>query len=495
MITEPQTIDPGHSLTVTADEDIVDFYNQLPEPPLTCFPPEIQHMLKEAALAFKYIPLEVPIVSFLAFLSACVGRACVVEVKPGWEEAGNLYLVIVADSGVGKSHCLKVILKPVWAADIKHKEKWQAEMAQYNETMEARRRNKEQAELDPPPPQPIRTQYIVEDSTPEAIGFILSENPRGLLWCCDELATVVGNLDRYSGGKGGTKSRLLSTYDGSYWKTSRRDSDKDQTTDAAVLAMTGTVQPEILKELFTRGDALSGFLPRFIFIRAVRRRPAVLTDAIFAGGPLLEKISNHLLSWEMSRDDGRSFPRKVRLNTEAYCLYEQWHNQVMTGTWRCGGMDNSIAPKLVTQVIRIALLLHCLDAALSGSNHLADIGPDTMQKAITLGDWITAHQKQIWLMMSLDKDEQAASLEIAIVQAALALENHLKSHDWKVANEQFNQMVAAKYGQPVNNAQIGKAASRLGLKPVLLGRKRGKALSPHLLKSLKSRFLPSTCRH
>lgn len=216
MIIESQTIDPGHSLTVTADEDIVDFYNQLPEPPLACFPPEIQHMLKEAALAFKYIPLEVPIVSFLAFLSTCVGRACVVEVKPGWEEAGNLYLVIVADSGVGKSHCLKVMLKPVWAADIKHKEKWQAEMVQYNETMEARRRNKEQAELDSPPPQPIRTQYIVEDSTPEAIGFILSENPRGLLWCCDELATVVDNLDRYSGGKGGTKSRLLSTYDGSY---------------------------------------------------------------------------------------------------------------------------------------------------------------------------------------------------------------------------------------------------------------------------------------
>ena len=93
---------------------------------------------------------------------------------------------------------------------------------------------------------------------------------------------------------------MLSAYDSMPWKTSRRDSDKDQTSTAATLSITSTTQPEILKELFTRRDALSGFMSRFIFIQARRHLPPTLTDEVFIEQSLLEKIARHLLAWEMA---------------------------------------------------------------------------------------------------------------------------------------------------------------------------------------------------
>lgn len=121
----------------------------MPKPPLEAFPPVIQQLLKQAAEAFKKVPIEVPIVAFLALLSACVGRSRVIVVKDGWEEAGNLYLGIVAGSGLGKSPCFKAFLRPLWKHEIKNKNRWDKEMTEYNLMLEERRKIKNPDELGP----------------------------------------------------------------------------------------------------------------------------------------------------------------------------------------------------------------------------------------------------------------------------------------------------------------------------------------------------------
>lgn len=169
------------------------FYNQPPEPPLHVFPQEIRQLLRQAATAFKHAPVEVPLVGFLSLLSGCIGCSRTVEVKGSWQESGNLYLVLVGDSGIGKSHCFKVMLKPVWDEDLRQKQAWENDLAAYLAEMETRA--KEKSEVSGLPIKPVRKQYIVEDSTIEAIGKISSENPRGLIWMADELAGLLGNLD------------------------------------------------------------------------------------------------------------------------------------------------------------------------------------------------------------------------------------------------------------------------------------------------------------
>jgi len=221
------------------------FYNQPPEPPLQVFPQEIRQLLKQAATAFKNAPIEVPLVGLLSLLSGCIGRSRTIEVKGSWQESGNLYIVLVGDSGIGKSHCFKAMLKPIWDEDLRRKQQWESESSRFN--AEAEKHAKDKGGDSEFLVKPVRKQYIIEDATIEAIGKISSENPRGLLWMADELAGLLGNLDRYSSGKNDTavKARILSTYDSLPWKTSRRDSDKDQTSNAATLSITSTTQPEI----------------------------------------------------------------------------------------------------------------------------------------------------------------------------------------------------------------------------------------------------------
>ena len=67
----------------------------LPPSPLEALPPTAQNLLLESARVFGDLPLEVPMVSFMAFLSGCVGRSVILEVKPGcmaWVMAEGLWV-------------------------------------------------------------------------------------------------------------------------------------------------------------------------------------------------------------------------------------------------------------------------------------------------------------------------------------------------------------------------------------------------------------------
>jgi hypothetical protein len=457
-------------------------------PPLEIFPPKIQKMLKEAAVAFKHLPLEVPIVALLSMLSACIGQSRVLLVKDNWEEAANLYIALVANSGLGKSPCFKEFLRPLWKEEVRNKEIWDSAMDGYLAIMEERRRHKDKTEDVFVPSKPIRIQHIIEDATTEAIGAILAENPRGLLWYGDELSSIILNLDRYSNSKGGTKSRLLSTYDRSPWKTSRRDRDKDQVIPSAALSIVGTVQPKILAEIFGQSDALSGFLPRFIFILARRERPPLLTNEIFTGQEILEKITRHLLVWQMVKSGEQWLPHKVKMSPAAYELYEAWHNRVVSEAWRDSEVDQAITAKLVTQVIRLALLLHSLKAALAESDGQADLEAETMQEAVTLGTWIRNHQRHIWLALNIQSEPEPAPLERAIMSAAVSAENFLADNQWRMSNDEFNERVIGELGESIDPSLIGRAAGKLGLGQCAVGKKRGREFSLELLADFRRRL-------
>ena len=357
--------------------------SQLPPPPLEALPLTIQKLLLEASRVFGDLPLEVPTVSFLAFLSGCVGQSVTLEVKRGWLAAGNLYWAIVAPSGLGKSPCANAILRPLWRKDHQARERWKSEMAAYQIAQEERKQGGANSAADSPSPMPILTQYIVDDATMEAIGGILADNPRGLLWCCDELATLMQNLDRYTNGKGGSKGRLLSSYDCSPWKTSRSDRERNQSVLAAVLSIFGTIQPKSLKSVFSPKDADSGLLPRFAFILARREKPPRLSDDEFQGEAILSELAELLLNMKMTELEGRPVPETVRLSAEAYGLYKQWSQEVTQATWDVSEIDRLIVPKVLGMLPRLALLLHVLESALESlESHLPSLESESWRLKI-----------------------------------------------------------------------------------------------------------------
>ena len=47
-----------------------------------------------------------------------------------------------------------------------------------------------------PPVEPKRERYVVHDSTYQALGVILADNPRGILALADELSGLLQSLDK-----------------------------------------------------------------------------------------------------------------------------------------------------------------------------------------------------------------------------------------------------------------------------------------------------------
>jgi hypothetical protein len=461
---------------------------QLPKPPIEVLPSAIKNLLLEASRVFGDLPLEVPVVSLFGFLSGCLGQSLVLEVKRGWQVAANFYWAIVAASGLGKSPCSNAMMRPLWNRDKTCRVAWEKEMTVYNGLMEERRQCKDKDSLEPAPPAPILTQYIVDDATIEAIGGILADNPRGLLWCCDELAMLIQNLDRYSNSKGGSKGRLLSSYDRAPWKTSRKERDKDQMVMSAVLSIFGTIQPKILRAVFSQLDADSGLLPRFAFILARRKTPPLITDEEFSGHTLLGEIAEHLLNLTMREEDSQPVPRKIGLHPDAYAHFRDWSHHLTKTTWNESEIDRIIVPKLIGMVPRLALLLHALDAALGKSDCRPDVNLATMSGAVKFGDWLYQHQKHIWSALGLESEPIKTPLDEAIMQSTLSLAEYLKDNQWRVLNDDFNPLVRSFLKQEAAGNQIGRAANRLGIKSITIGKKRGKEFGPDLLEKFRAAF-------
>jgi hypothetical protein len=329
----PATSSPSHSCAVNvapSGEDGQDLEESrfLPPPPpvpLEAFPVEVQAVLEEAAAAFA-APLQLPTACFLAVLSCLVGGTRLISLRPSWKEPGNIWIAPVASSGVGKTPCATEFFKPIKRLEYEEFKRWQGEYASYEDELTLCRKERARAKRGDPLPalpiQPKRRQAYVDDATCEALGEVLSENPRGIMWRKDELAGLIADLDKYSSGNsgGGTRSRLLSSYDGQEWKNSRTSNPaRNLYIPHAYVGIFGGIQPAMLPKVFEAGasgvDEASGFLQRFILIRAERERPGYWTERFLsqASTDLLTAITKVLWAWDIEYDaEGREVEKVAR---------------------------------------------------------------------------------------------------------------------------------------------------------------------------------------
>jgi hypothetical protein len=301
-----------------------------PEVPLDAFPAEVRTMLREAAEAFT-VPLQIPTACLLGVLSCLVGGTRLISLRPSWREPGNIWIATVAPSGLGKTPCATAFFNPVKHLEYEAFKLWREEYVSYENELEFCRKERARAKRgDSLPDRPIppkRRQAYVDDTTVEALGVVLSENPRGIMWRKDELAGLIADLDKYSSGNsgGGTRSRLLSSYDGQEWKTSRTsDPTRNLYIPRAHVGIFGGIQPAMLPKVFETGasgvDEASGFLQRFMLIRAERERPGYWTERYLSpeSKNLLDSIVTALWAWDIEYDaDGRENEKIVPVSREA----------------------------------------------------------------------------------------------------------------------------------------------------------------------------------
>lgn len=489
---------PGKEEARTTEETEPSFFagGLLPPPPLVpvdAFPPEVRALIMEAADAFA-VPPQIPAAVLLALASCLVGRSRAVEAKRGWREHGNLWIVLVAPSGLGKTPVTNAFFRPVEELEYRRFQEWKAAFDAYTRDMMDFNRNRRE-ERGPAPESPRRIQYYLDDSTVEALADALSQNPRGVMWRVDELSGLLASFDRYSssGKEGGTRARLLSAHDCQSWKSNRRDAGRNLHIPAACVSIFGGLQPGMLSRCFDGADKDCGFLPRFLFIRAEQERPALWSEATLspASEILLRRLVEGLAGLAMNRtEEGQHIPFVSPLTSEAKTLFIRWYNAQAVEGWTAlsDGAAGALPQKLKGHALRLCLLLHCLDAALAGGDALTPIPADTMRRALLLADWVKAHQVQAWSLFAGEAAARAGSpVEQAVMAAVVEEAEQIEADGWRISNARLTELVNQRLPVAVDARAIGKAAANMGLPTCLIGEKRlrGKIVSPEKLETFK----------
>ena len=104
--------------------------SKLPVFPVDKLPPVLREFVKAVAENLQ-VPIDMPAASALAIVSACAQGKFVVNVKPGWTEQLNLYIVVIARPSERKSPTLRVVAKPLYQYSKEENKRREPEIKRY----------------------------------------------------------------------------------------------------------------------------------------------------------------------------------------------------------------------------------------------------------------------------------------------------------------------------------------------------------------------------
>jgi hypothetical protein len=225
--------------------------------PIEVFPNEIQAYM----LSCKHTldsSIDYMGCSFLWALSIIVGNAVKIQVKTGWIENNTLWFSVVGKAGIGKTPSIANIIFPLQKVNnrelknyIKQREKYEAFM----QLDKKERANTEEIK------KPVKTQFIANDITLEALVDLHEENKNAIGLFKDELAGWFKDMNKYRAGS--DLEFWLSTWSGKSVFLNRKTA-KSSFVETPHISVLGGIQPGILDSFYTEENKDNGFIDRML---------------------------------------------------------------------------------------------------------------------------------------------------------------------------------------------------------------------------------------
>lgn len=374
-------------------------------PPLGTFPPVLRRFV-EAIADVKDVDAALVALPALAVASASIGNARRLRLRHDYHVPSTLWPVTVADSGDGKSPGMDAAMRPIVAAQAQMAEEHRRAVAEYREAVRAWRATpKADRGEEPPPPEAMRHAYM-SDVTAEAVAVRLAETPRGLLCAPDEFAGLVNSFNAYK-SRGGDREAWLAFYDARQAKIDRKVATPPTIfIPRAFVAVTGTIQPGILRTALTPDMIGCGFAARLLPAMPPSRErawrdddvPADVTDAY---GRLIEGL--RMLDFPEE-------PVLVRPSEAAMDLWRDWWRE--SERERAEAAETAIRamlPKVREAGARLALVFHCCAVVTGEQGVTADVlDARTMASGIDLARWFAAEGRRVYAMLGRDAQADAS---------------------------------------------------------------------------------------
>jgi hypothetical protein len=228
--------------------------------PIEIFPFEIQEIIKETNTTLNF-PIDFIGASLLFTTSIAIGNSIKIKIKEGWVENTVLYLCLVANKGVNKSHPITWGMNPLEKLDELNYGIFLDKTKDYEANQKLSKNEREEQGIEEPV-KPFWSQSLVSDFTPESINSLLVLNKRGIGVYSDEIKGWIGNFNRYN--KGSEEQMWLSSWNGKPIRVNRKSSNPILI-PCPFISVIGTIQPAVMKIFAENNRAENGFLDRLLF--------------------------------------------------------------------------------------------------------------------------------------------------------------------------------------------------------------------------------------
>ena len=376
--------------------------------PVGCLPPVMRDYVKAGGeslrcdLSFIAGPL-------LVVIASLIGASRVLKISDEWQVPAILWAIGIADSGSMKTPGQNLATKSLYKLQAKAHAKNRKTLDAYiliMEIYESRRKEyvKELAKAEgQPPDEPVRPDdpkiidKVAGDVTFERLAQMVKNNPKGVPLVKDEMAGMIGNLNKYSGSKGADEAVLLEGYNLGTMQVARKHDPVDIFVPNAAISILGNTQPKIYKRLMDGSYRESGFMARFL--KYYPRK----TMKQFPGKGIPEHIKEALMKLvesldlfePMEMEEGEFQPVPVYMTNEAHQAYRSFHQQHNTEAVSMSGDLAAEWSKLEEIPARLALVFHCVECVASGG--LGEkVSVETMNNAIELTEWFKNESLRVY---------------------------------------------------------------------------------------------------
>lgn len=377
--------------------------------PLDVFPKEVKNFLLEMNATLGH-NTEFMASSILWMTSLIIGNAMKVRVKRGWNECSVVWLAVVGDPGTGKTPAMNAIISPLQKLNGKEIREYNRQMEKWSHYESLTKEEKQHAnEVQ----RPSKSQFIVNDTTIEALVELHEQNPNAVGIFKDELAGWIKDMNKYRAGS--DLEFHLSAFSNSPAYTTRK-SVKDNYIHSPIIPVLGGIQPRVMTKVFTDDYSDNGFSDRLLLC---------FPDTEVKEFNLNEIDQEHLDWWnEYVQSLFSHVKGDIQLDDDGDVISEyldfsedgtQRLLEVMNEMTALENSDDttetmkSILPKQKTYIPRFCLDLHVLENYSNGEVLNSPIEATTVDKAYSVSKYFVAMANKV-LGNSIDYQKLRESL-------------------------------------------------------------------------------------
>jgi hypothetical protein len=374
----------------------------------------------DRATRAKSVPADYVVGALLGAASGMLGGRFWLEVRAGWTEPGVVNVVLVGDSAAGKTPAMETVEVGIEALEHALAAQYEAERSAHAADPEAK-----------PEEKPHLHRCRIEDTSVEAAAFLLAREGRGLLGWQPEMTAWISGLTRYRQGGSNDRGFWLKAYDAKPYAVDRRKLDDPLMIPTLAIPLLGGLQPDLVPQLL-QGPVDDGLGARFLLVwpdpvtetvdpvtePEWREAEAFVARAL---SRLYVAASNQV---EIQALTGRE-QAVLKLSAGAETRFATWHRDFLAEQRQRFGLAlPGFVGKAPGHVVRLALLLHCLEwAAGTDARIPSTVTEATLATAIDLRcGFFEAHRERAELDAGEPRPERLArSLARYLVESGTEL--------------------------------------------------------------------------